>query len=515
MKNARRVVSKFSLRLRLVAVVMVTLTIAMVAASALTLRMVRQELYRQTDQSLEQTLKSIGRGYSFERNCVNPRRRGQLRIESRSPYDISFSVDGVRQYQCSSFAESMPDVSSIDMSLVPVSGQIGARGRGKSQAEYHTVSSEDASGPKWRVLAVPADRGNQRGTLTIGMSTRIVEDGLQDMRRKLFVMALQLLAGCAILGAVALRGAFSPLRKIECVAAAFAAGDRSQRVELSGGATEVDQVGGSINAMLDEIETTLTQREQSEARMRRFVGDASHELRTPLVSVRGFAELYRHGAVQGEEATARAFRRIEDEATRMSGLVEDLLLLARMDEQRPIQLGEVNLTKIGWDLTQDADLLASDRQIRLTGLDGASVTDLSIVGDDAKLRQVVTNLLTNAVRHTPDGTPIDVQMGLIDDGKVRVNIVDHGNGISDEDKSRIFDRFFRSDESRQRGAGGGSGLGLAIVTAIVAAHDGSAGVTDTPGGGATFWVELPVSGPKARPAKPELPDCNVADNTGT
>lgn len=499
MSGVSKMFSRFSLRFRLVAVVMITLTIALVAASAFTLRMMRQELYRQTDQSLEETLERISKQQRVWQNCSGTRRaRGpQSVVNSRSPYDISFSVQGQRLAQCESLAESNPDVSEIKLDLVQTSGQIGRGQRIKPPTKFLTVASEGDSDTQWRVLATPAVMDSQSGVLTIAASTDIVEGGLRELRSKLFVLALQLLAGCAILGAIALRGAFSPLRKIENVAAAFAAGDRTQRVLLSGGSTEVDQVGGSINAMLDEIETTLTQQEQSEARMRRFVGDASHELRTPLVSVRGFAELYRHGAVQGEEATARAFRRIEDEATRMSGLVEDLLLLARMDEQRPLQLASVSLTKIGWDLTQDADLLASDRNIKLAGLAGTAVSEVDVVGEDAKLRQVVTNLLTNAVRHTPEGIAIEVELGYVSEYTARIQVVDHGPGISDDDKERIFDRFFRSDESRQRGAGGGSGLGLAIVTAIVVAHGGQAGVADTPGGGATFWVDLPRTGPGA------------------
>ena len=228
--------------------------------------------------------------------------------------------------------------------------------------------------------------------------------------------------------------------------------------------------------------------------MRRFVADASHELRTPVAAVRGFAELYRQGAVTDPADVARSFRRIEEESARMGGLVEDLLLLARLDEQRPMRREPVDLLVLAGDAVHDALALAPGRTVRLVGLDGDPVPRPALtLGDDARLRQVLSNLLTNAVRHTPAGSPVEIGVGVAD-GWARWQVVDHGPGVDPDQAGRIFERFYRADSSRHRGTGGGSGLGLAIVDAITRAHGGAARVVPTPGGGATFEVALPVAG---------------------
>jgi two-component system OmpR family sensor kinase len=229
--------------------------------------------------------------------------------------------------------------------------------------------------------------------------------------------------------------------------------------------------------------------------MRRFVSDASHELRTPLATVRGYAELYRQGAVTDPADVAQAMRRIETEATRMAGLVDDLLTLARLDEQRPEQRAPVDLTVLAADAVQDARALAPGRSVTLTGSNGP-IEPAVVLGDEPRLRQLVTNLVVNALRHTPDGTPIELLIGTDAGPNPRsalLQVRDHGPGIAPEHARAVFERFFRSDASRQRGQGGGSGLGLAIVAAIVSAHGGQVGVTQTPGGGATFLVRLPLA----------------------
>ncbi len=276
------------------------------------------------------------------------------------------------------------------------------------------------------------------------------------------------------------------------MATAFGGGDTSRRVDVRAPGTEVGRLGGAVNAMLDRIETTLAAREASEQRMRRFIGDASHELRTPLATLRGFAELYRMGAVREPEEVTSTFRRIEDESTRMGGLVEDLLVLARLDEQRPLRLQPVDLLVLAGDAVHDSSALAPDRAVRLTGLDGAErPSPAPVTGDEARLRQVVTNLLGNALRHTPAGSPVELGVGRRD-GRAVLQVVDHGAGVPPELAEKIFERFYRADASRTRSSGG-SGLGLAIVAAIVQAHGGTAAVRPTPGGGATFEVVLPSS----------------------
>jgi len=233
--------------------------------------------------------------------------------------------------------------------------------------------------------------------------------------------------------------------------------------------------------------------------MRQFVADASHELRTPLAAVRGYAELYRQGAVTDPEDVTGTMRRIEDESIRMGGLVNDLLILTRLDRQRPLERGPVDLTVLAADAVQDARALDPTRQVRLVGLSG-DLEPTTIEGDEAKLRQVVTNLVGNAVNHTPEGTSIEIAVGSDTAGHARLEVRDHGGGVDPVKARKVFERFYRADPSRVRGHGGGNGLGLAIVAAIVSAHDGHVGVAATPGGGATFVVDLPTANSQSQPS---------------
>jgi two-component system OmpR family sensor kinase len=232
--------------------------------------------------------------------------------------------------------------------------------------------------------------------------------------------------------------------------------------------------------------------------MRRFVADASHELRTPLTSIRGFAELYRQGAAPKPADVARVLRRVEDAAAQMGVLVDDLLLLARLDQQRPLDRAPVDLVALAADAVNDARAVAPDRAISLDVAAG----DAAIVrGDELRLRQVLANLVSNALSHTPAGRPVHVEVA-VRSGEVHLSVRDRGPGLAAEDAARIFERFFRADMSRTRSAGG-TGLGLSIVAALVAAHGGQVGVDTAPGQGATFWVRLPQDreGPLPDPAE--------------
>ncbi len=345
---------------------------------------------------------------------------------------------------------------------------------------------------RWRLVALRV-AGTQYGdvTLVVGQSLADVDDTVARMGVVLTLVGLAVLVALGLLGWLAVRRAFRPLTEVEEVAQAIADGDLSRRVPPKPSSTEVGRLSASLNAMLSQIEQAFAVREASQERMRRFVSDASHELRTPLATVRGYAELYRQGAVTQPQDVAGAMRRIEDEATRMGVLVEDLLTLARLDEQRPERRAPVDLTVLAADAVQDARALDPGRDVTLTGIDGpvgASVVE----GDESKLRQVVTNLVVNALRHTPSGTRIELLVGVEGASGV-LEVRDHGPGIAPEHVRQVFDRFFRADASRQRSRGGGSGLGLAIVAAIVAGHGGQVGVTATPGGGATFIVRLPLA----------------------
>jgi len=267
-------------------------------------------------------------------------------------------------------------------------------------------------------------------------------------------------------------------------------------------ATEVGRLGTALNEMLGQIEEAFRAREASEGaaraseeRMRQFVADASHELRTPLTSIRGFAELYRQGAVRDEPGVARLLSRIEDEAARMGVLVEDLLLLARLDTQRPLQSKPVDLTDLVTEAVHDARMLTPDRTISVE-FDSAPVAHpLVVTGDRVRLRQVLDNLVGNAVTHTPAGTPVTVRLAERNGDRPPVavlEVADEGPGLTAEQAGRVFERFYRVDTSRSRAGGGGTGLGLAIVHALATAHAGTVELDTAPGAGATFRVLLPL-----------------------
>jgi two-component system, OmpR family, sensor kinase len=360
-----------------------------------------------------------------------------------------------------------------------------------------TVGSTQSS-DKWRVTAlhiVEADGTTVDGTVLVATPLTNVEATTGQLQLKLLLLVLAAAIGGGALGWFAIKRSFRPLVEVEETAAAIAAGDLSRRIPARPDTTEVGRLTASLNGMLTQIESAFRSREASEARTRRFAADASHELRTPLVSIRGFAELYRQGAVTPDEVP-RTMSRIEDEAKRMGSLVEDLLLLARLDEQRPGRHDPVDLVVLAGDAVHDARGLDAQRQVRLVGLDehadGGAPTPALVTGDEDRLRQVVANLVANAVRHTPPGTPIEVAVGRDPAGPSVLEVRDHGAGLTEEQAQRVFERFYRIDSSRQRGQGGGAGLGLSIVAAVVASHGGLVQVRPTPGGGATFRVALPA-----------------------
>jgi two-component system OmpR family sensor kinase len=282
-----------------------------------------------------------------------------------------------------------------------------------------------------------------------------------------------------------------PLDRMGHTAGAIAGGDLSHRVESTDPRTEVGRLGIALNAMLDRLESAFSQREASEDRLRRFIADASHELRTPLASIRGYAELFRMGAASDPAETARAMQRIEEEATRMGVLVEDLLTLARLDQLPEVPHTEVDLATLARDAVDDARAVAPDREIDVQS-DRAEV-----LGEAHQLRQVLGNLLRNALVHTPDGTPIEVTVER--EGRdARLTVRDHGPGLPTADSDALFERFWRAEGGRERGRAG-AGLGLAIVAAIVDAHDGRVEAVNAPGGGAAFIVHLPLSETSQRP----------------
>ncbi|MFI5842798.1 sensor histidine kinase [Catenuloplanes sp. NPDC051500] len=402
-----------------------------------------------------------------------------------------------------------------------------ARGREEIEAvaalRQHTVTSENGK-VRWRMLVTVLPNGE---VLHIGENLEQV-----DLAVKRLVWIDGLVGGAVLImlasiGAGVVRTSLRPLDQIEQTAGAIAAGDLSRRVPdpepgIEEPQSELGRLSRALNAMLTQIEAGFAARaaseaaarsaesiardsalhaqasearaRNSEARMRQFVADASHELRTPLTTIRGFAELYRQGAASD---TAKLVRRIEDEAARMGLLVEDLLLLARLDRERPLDLRPVELPVLASDAVQAARAIAPDRKITLEVVPGSG--PLVVTGDESRLRQVFGNLMTNALTHTPADASVTLRLRAETDAGGRavagvVEVVDTGGGLSQEQIDRVFERFYRADAARTRTAAGtiSTGLGLAIVAAIVSSHDGVVEVESTPGNGATFRVRLPL-----------------------
>jgi two-component system, OmpR family, sensor kinase len=388
---------------------------------------------------------------------------------------------------------------------------------------YTAVSPSDRV--HWRMVIVPMDNGDY---LFVGRNMAEIEFAVTRLMWIDLLVGLGVLIAMAAVGAAIVRTSLVPLVQIEQTAGAIAAGDLTRRVpdpepDAEEPRTELGRLSRALNAMLAQIEAAFTARAQSEAaaraaeaaalaaaddalvsearavrseqKMRQFIADASHELRTPLTTIRGFAELYRQGAVEPAEV-AKLVRRIEDEAARMGLLVEDLLLLARLDRERPIALAPVELPVLAIEAVQAAQATAPDRKIDLEIRDSSD--KLITYGDDARLRQVISNLMTNALAHTPPDASVTLRLYAEPGNRAVVEIADTGPGLSEGQKQHVFERFYRADGARTRRtdqAATGTGLGLAIVAAIVRAHRGTVDVISEPGEGATFRVTLPTQPP--------------------
>ncbi len=392
---------------------------------------------------------------------------------------------------------------------------------------------------RWRMVAtvVPAFgaqpgeplREDQVILLVVAQNMAGVDAALNQLIWTEVLVGTAVLGLVVLLGATGVRRSLRPLLHMQRTAQAITGGDLSRRVPEPEGdrpRTELGRLARALNVKLEQIESAFAARARSEAaareaeasareaeasareaeararqseeRMRRFVADASHELRTPLTSIRGFAELYRQGAASSPEETAALLGRIESEAARMGLLVEELLLLARLDQQRPLDDEPVELAVVVSDSAEAARAVEPDRPITVELPEGTP--HLVVRGDDARLRQVVGNLLGNALTHTPPGTPVAVRL-YGEDGLGVIEVADKGPGLAPEQAERVFERFYRADAARGRPArragtaatGGGTGLGLAIVAAITAAHGGSVELDTKPGQGATFRVRLPLA----------------------
>jgi two-component system OmpR family sensor kinase len=486
------------MRVRLVALLVSLLLVALALTSIATSALMRRQLMDNADRELRAA------AVPTARQVLNLRNPHEDSIPTNYAVKLMFTDGRPAQFRSLPSGERLlPDIPNLALNDPRVGSAQSSIGQ---PFTVNSISGE----MRWRVVAgraVLTSGDLTSGNLTSEVSATYavavplygVDTTVQRMLNFAILIGLAVAAACALLGWYGVRRAFRPLTQIEDTAAAIAAGDLTRRIPEPAAQDEVASLSRSLNAMLAQIEQSFAVREASEQKMTQFVADASHELRTPLAAVRGYAELYRQGAVTAPEDVSGTMRRIEDEAIRMGGLVNDLLILTRLDRQRPLGRGPVDLTVLAADAVQDARALDPTRQVRLVGLSG-DLQPTTIEGDEAKLRQVVTNLVGNAVNHTAAGTSIEIAVGSDAPGHARLEVRDHGGGVDPVKARKVFERFYRADPSRVRGNGGGNGLGLAIVAAIVSAHDGQVGVAATPGGGATFVVDLPTANSQSEPS---------------
>lgn len=479
-QRARLQAQTAPLRLRLVVLLGLLLTMAIIATGAAATLFLQRYMLQRLDAEL-----AAAKGQLVSRALATPASGDDTLVPSPSLVPINTYV--VRLMWPGSPATSRdfntqpsrePDWPAATDITTPIS-----------------VGSLAGSDEKWHVVTgTTKDSSGQTVNYAVAVSLNTVESTVHRLEFLIALAGLIAVPTVSLVGWYAVKRSFRPLAAIEDTAAAIAAGDLTRRVPVQASRDEVGSLSKSLNVMLGRIEDSFAVREASEEKMRQFVADASHELRTPLATVRGYAELFRQGAVREPEDVASAMRRVEDEATRMAVLVDDLLLLTRLDRQEGTATTErpflpVDLTVVAADSAQDAQALAPGRSIRLTGLRGP-IAPTEVLGDESRLRQVATNLMANAIRYTPEGSPIEVLVGSAD-GTARLLVRDHGPGVPEALRDKVFERFYRTDASRNS-SHGGSGLGLAIVSAIAQAHDGSVHVERTDGGGATFVLSLPL-----------------------
>jgi two-component system, OmpR family, sensor kinase len=544
-ESLRGVPGRMSLRLKLITAVLVLVGIALAVSTLVGNAILKNYLLTPDDQSLTA---SQGEAYRQVASSINGAGTSQVADTA-----LDFIADG-----------------KINPVIVPTStfggyGPFGPRPAQMAGPELQaspawliahtghpfTVPAQSGNG-QWRVLLfsaqVPSGNGTVSGSIAIAVDVTSVYQTTGQLATIDWIVGLIVLALLGLIGVVVIRTSLRPLREIEETAGAIAAGDLTRRVPEQDPNTEVGRLGRSLNVMLSQIEAAFDAQSQSEeaarrseSRMRQFLGDASHELRTPLTAIRGFAEYYRqrggvHDTVaelgpngKGQLSRAdldRIMRRLEQESARMGVLVEDMLLLARLDQQRALDHSPVDLLTLAADAVHDARMVAPDRAINLTVGTGAA---LLVNGDEVRLRQVVGNLMSNALSHTPAGSPIDVHIRSGNMAEIQsataspgeppadlgpqawhgahtstpaavLEVTDHGPGLTQEQADHVFERFYRADAARTTG---GTGLGLAIVAALVAAHGGAVWVRTLPGRGATFAIALPLAPEAVRGAGDE------------
>jgi two-component system OmpR family sensor kinase len=467
-----------SIRGRVLAAALALVAIGLLVANVATYAFLKSFLLRRVDQQLQAAVFPVAR--QLEQALVGGPDFGRGPPPGVFPplgtYGAYVNASGriVIQRWFGSFERRTPPAPALPPTL-PGSLEFAA-----SRLQFSTVGASVGPGT-FRTLAVPLRKG--AGTLVVAIP---LTETTRTLRRLLIVQVLGTATVLFVTGGLALwlvRLGLQPIDRMAETAGAIAEGDLSRRVEPAEEETEVGRLGLALNKMLARIEEAFGRQRASEERLRQFVADASHELRTPITSIRGWAELFRRGASERPDDLAKAMSRIEAEADRMGFLVEDLLLLARLDQGKPLARERVDLTALVTRAVDDATAADRTRRIDL------HVQPAVVEGDEPRLKQVLDNLLANVRVHTPPGTPATVTLKA--DGEAIVDVADEGPGVPNEIADRIFERFFRADASRGRDKGG-AGLGLAIASEIVRAHGGNLELV--PGGaGATFRMTLPLT----------------------
>jgi len=474
--NHQRFTDRYPLRVTIVVVLLTLVALALVGSGVLATTIMRGYLVDKVDTQLAQVAAPVSDGRGFGGGPMRGRPLPSQFFVQLNDVDGGPQPGGPFRAPLRE-AETPPKLPTLDLDQV--------RALNGKPFNVPATSGSDT----WRVLAIPLNDGS--GSVMVAQNLHDISRTVQRLvgvQAAAGVILLVLLAG---VGTYVVRRSLRGLEDVEHTAVAIAGGDLSRRVPDRDPRTEVGRLSYALNQMLGQIENAFAQRtaseyaaRQSEDRMRRFVADASHELRTPLTSIRGFAELSRQRGV----AEPDVMKRIEDEAKRMGLLVDDLLLLARLDQQRPLRMEAVDLLPVAADALHNARAVQPERNISLKILPDSEAP--VVQGDEARLRQVLGNLISNALHHTPVDAPILVSVGTRGTDAV-LEVRDSGPGLTQEQKARVFERFYRADTARTRTTGG-SGLGLSIVAALVAAHGGRVTVTDTEPHGATFTVLLPL-----------------------
>jgi two-component system OmpR family sensor kinase len=472
---------RFSLRTRLVLGVVVLAALGLLAADVATYSSLRSFLIQRIDSSLNSSHAGVEnallpspapRGHdSDDINGLLPSIPGYC-IQVRTLQQRVTNSGCVREFGQTSGPPAPQFPATVSL---PARANEGDGDR----VRFYTVSAL-SGGDRYRVR-VSIEGEHPNAILLIAAPLHSVDDTTHRLLLIELLVTAAVLAGLTALGLWVVRIGLRPLREIEATADAIAAGDLSRRVEHAEPRTEVGRLGLALNVMLGQIESAFNARAASEARLRRFVSDASHELRTPLAAVRAYAELFTRGAATRPDDLARSMQGIERESERMGVLVDDLLLLARLDEGRPLEREPVRVDELAREAVETARAVDPNRRIDL------ETEPLTILGDHDRLRQALDNLLANVRAHTPAGTAARVMVRR-DGENALIDVSDDGPGMSADDRDRVFERFFRADSSRSR-TSGGTGLGLAIVSAVVEAHGGEVSVV----GNSTFRLALPLA----------------------